>query len=163
MTTDNPINICDYPNYRVYECGIVESKARGSWKPLKQCDDRYGYPKVTLCKNGSKTTRHVHDIVARAFVDGYKPGLEVNHRNGDKHNNHSTNLEWVSGADNLRHAYSNGLNKGPCKKVRVVETGVVYASEKECAESIGGTKSGVNGCLKGRRHTYKRLHYEYVD
>ena len=34
---------------------------------------------------------------------------EVNHKDGDKHNNHYKNLEWVSRTENLIHAYKTGL------------------------------------------------------
>lgn len=152
----------DYPNYRIDNTGIVESKARGPWKEMRTSDDRYGYLKVTLSNNGVRATKNVHQLVAKAFVDGYKDGYQVNHKNGNKHDNRADNLEWISTGDNLRHAYENKLNYGPRKKVRVIETGDVYLSEKDCAEAVGGCRSGITGCLKGRRRTHKGLHYEYV-
>lgn len=62
----------------------------------------------------------------------------------------------------MRHAYETGLNYGPpTKRVRIIETGEIYESEKECANAINGSISGVNGCLKGRRKTHKKYHFQY--
>lgn len=159
----NSIMIEGYPNYYVDDIGRVFSKSSGQYRELVQRDDRYGYPKVTVCKDGKKTTKNVHRLVAEAFVGGYSDGLQVNHINGNKHDNRADNLEWISGQDNRRHAYRTGLNHGPRKKVRIIETGETYNSEKECADAIGGCRSGVNHCVRGSRNSYKGFHYEYVD
>lgn len=152
-----------YPNYSVSDHGRVVSTARGQRREMKASDDRYGYPKIMISNDGIRATVGVHQLVARAFVDGYAQDMQVNHINGDKHDNRASNLEWMTVGDNLRHAYATGLNHGPRKKVRVIETGGVYDSERDCAEAVGGSRSGVNGCLKGRRSTHKGFHYEFVD
>lgn len=52
----------------------------------------------------------VHILVARAFVAGRAPGLEVNHRDGVKANCAASNLEWVTKVGNQEHAVTTGLN-----------------------------------------------------
>ena len=164
MSDERWAQVNGYPNYSVSNEGAIRSRARGSCRIMSTKPDRHGYPKVMLCRNGTRTTKSVHSLVAEAFVDGYRDGMQVNHIDGVKTNNRASNLEWVSQADNIRHAYTNRLNAGPRgKRVRVVETGCVYASEIECAEAVGGSKAGINGCLKGRRRTHKGLHYEYAE
>lgn len=150
-------------NYKISNRGRVMSKARGKWKEMSPSHDRYGYLKISLREDGRPKTRSIHQLVATAFVGGRRDELEVNHLNGDKEDNRPTNLEWTTCPENLAHAREHGLNLGPRKKVRVLETGQVYSSEKECAENLGGSISGVNGCLKGRRKTHKGYHYEYVN
>lgn len=55
---------------------------------------------------------YVHRIVARIFLpDGYKENLVVNHKDGNKKNNHYLNLEWCTSSENLKHAYDNNLKK----------------------------------------------------
>jgi len=50
-----------------------------------------------------------HRIIAEKFVPNPKELPEVNHIDGDKLNNHYTNLEWVSHQDNVLHGYEKGL------------------------------------------------------
>lgn len=51
----------------------------------------------------------VHQVVARAWI--YKPDskLIVNHKDGNKQNNHVYNLEWVDYSRNIKHAYDHKL------------------------------------------------------
>lgn len=66
--------------------------------------DRNDYVRVTLLDGDRRKTTYVHILVAKAFVDGYADGLEVNHINGDKTDNRAENLEWVTHGENQRHA-----------------------------------------------------------
>ena len=69
-----------------------------------------GYVHVSLRKPGEKQVkRHVHRLVAFAFVPGFAAGLEVNHLDGDKTNNHASNLAWCTHFENMRHANESGL------------------------------------------------------
>lgn len=74
---------------------------------LKDANIR-GYRMVMLCKgNGSKPkSALIHRLVALAFL-GEPPPVKrptVNHKNMDKADNRVENLEWLSHADNNRHA-----------------------------------------------------------
>lgn len=65
-----------------------------------------GYRTVILCKGGKKTAMLVHRLVAFAFLgappDCHRP--TVNHKNLEKADNRTENLEWMAHADNNRHA-----------------------------------------------------------
>lgn len=65
-------------------------------------------------KKGSKFFT-IHRLVALHFCDGWFEGAVVNHIDGDKTNNNSYNLEWVTIAENNIHAYNTGL-KDACLK-----------------------------------------------
>ena len=68
-----------------------------------------GYPVV---RHGLRVL-YIHRLVAMAFHGLPAPGQQVNHRNGNKLDNRPANLEWVSPADNLRHARMTGLGRAP--------------------------------------------------
>ena len=59
---------------------------------------------VNFIIDGKRKGFSVHTLVARAFCDGYKKGLIVNHIDGNKLNNYYKNLEWVTYKENSIHA-----------------------------------------------------------
>ena len=69
---------------------------------------RTGYYSVSLNRDRKQYRRDVHRLVAAAFLGPCPPGSEVNHRDGDKTNNRSANLEYVTRAHNIRHAMGSG-------------------------------------------------------
>lgn len=48
------------------------------------------------------------------------------------------------------------------KRVRCIETGVIYDSVSKAAKSIGCSRTNVYSCLTGKSKTAKKLHWEYV-
>ena len=51
----------------------------------------------------------VHRLVVMKYLPNPMYYEQVNHKDGDKSNNHVNNLEWCSGAFNIRHGLLNGL------------------------------------------------------
>jgi len=97
-------------NYNVTEDGRVYSNRSKKW--LKPGLSSSGYLTVCLGRNNSKG---LHELVLETHI-GPRPGEHVcNHKDGDKLNNHVSNLEWVTYSDNLKHAYERGLRKGRSK------------------------------------------------
>ena len=70
-----------------------------------------GYTKVNLHYGGERKGYQVHRLVAMAFIPNPENKPQVNHKNGVKDDNRVTNLEWVTGEENLRHAYETGLQR----------------------------------------------------
>lgn len=94
--------------YLVSDLGNVAAAGgvRGSepYKILRQFSGNSGYKKVSL-RDGTKARNvMVHRIVAMAFVPNPSNKTVVNHIDGNKLNNRSENLEWVTPSENAYHS-----------------------------------------------------------
>lgn len=101
----------DYPGYYVSDKGRVYGR---SGKILNPSKNHKGYLYITGRKE-KNTTLFVHRLVAKAFIPNPENKPEVNHIDGDKHNNCVENLEWVTAWENSDHAYRNGLSSWKVK------------------------------------------------
>lgn len=103
----------DKTKYQISSKGYVISTAYkgqdGYTQKLKHNHDRDGYCIITLNYKGKKYTRKIHRLVAEAFISNPDNLPEVNHKDGDKDNNHVSNLEWMTTEDNIMHAVNNDL------------------------------------------------------
>jgi hypothetical protein len=104
----------------VSSLGLVRTTAhvvmRRNGRPLtipgrmKWPQERGGYLSVQLHDGGRKQHHLVHRLVALAFLgEPPEPGMEVNHRDGNRSHNRATNLEWVTRSENITHAFENDL------------------------------------------------------
>lgn len=152
-----------WPKLLVSSLGEIISYRRGSFKTLTSSDNGSGYLRVGV---GHANPRYVHILVAETFVPNDDPEqkIEVNHIDGDKNNNAWFNLEWMTPSENDLHAFATGLKRPSNERpVRVVETGVIYPSQAECARAISGIQGNIALCLTKRRNTHRGFHFEYVD
>lgn len=83
--------------------GRVKQSYTVHGKMLTISIQRDGYCAVKIRKQPFQRIKSVHRLVAKAFVHGYCEGLQVNHKDENKQNNHADNLEWVTGKENLNY------------------------------------------------------------
>ncbi len=100
--------------YEISNFGRVKSLPKrnrpGKTIILKPTMDTQGYLYVSLYNLNKQKTVRIHPLVANNFVDGKtKLKSQVNHVDGTKENNNSSNLEWVTGSENMLHAVAMGL------------------------------------------------------
>jgi len=95
-------------DYLVYEDGRVWSNKRHLF--LKPDVQKLGYLQVTLFINGVSKRYKVHRLVALCFIPNPDNLPQINHKDGNKQNNHVSNLEWCTAYHNNKHARENGLN-----------------------------------------------------
>lgn len=97
--------VVGYENhYHVSEDGEIRSVQRSGTpgKVLKQHDNK-GYKRVFLSYGNKKKPFSVHRLVAIAFLESIDGSHIVNHRDGNKTNNHFDNLEWCTKEYNEQH------------------------------------------------------------
>lgn len=73
----------------------------------------YAKSRYTIVTIGGKT-RLNHVLVAESFIGPKPAGMQVNHKDGNRHNNSWSNLEYVTASENKLHAHRLGL--APCQK-----------------------------------------------
>lgn len=121
-----------------------------------------GYLCSHLYKDGKRHAVEVHRLVASAFIPNPLNLEQVNHKDLDKTNNHVENLEWLSRADNNRHAVRNGAGGGAKLKREVtilrngkeIGTFPSYSSAamflrckpQDIMNVVGGRQKSARGC-----------------
>ena len=84
--------------------GRVRSLLRGTPRILKTQVDNKGYHRIRVTIEREKMTFKVHREVAKAFIENPNNVPQVNHIDGNKGNNHYSNLEWCNNRQNVLYA-----------------------------------------------------------
>lgn len=165
-------------DYEVDSDGYIVSKRFGT--PLKYSVNPRGYQIVNVQVNKRGKGVAVHIAVARAFVPGYRPGLEVNHKDGNKQNNKPDNLEWITRLENARHSVhvlgnhigskNHRSRKIACYDKLGTKLIHIYDSISDAArelcnehENYRYREGGIWKALTGRRKTYHGCVWKYVN
>lgn len=98
-------NIPNHKDYQISNCGRVKSYKNGRETILKGFIQNTGY--LTVHLDNKKYS--VHRLVASVFIHELKDKDIVNHKDGNKLNNHVDNLEWCTYKENNMHAWETGL------------------------------------------------------
>ena len=158
----------------------------GKAKLMKPSQEKNGYLKVSLRKNGKWKRCLAHRLVAETFIPNPENLLEVNHIDEDKTNNfvffnedgtvnkEKSNLEWKNHRDNCNHGTrneriakankivkTNGIRSKPVLQLSL--TGDLireWPSVGEC-ERNGFNKGAVAACCRGEKPHYKGFRWMY--
>lgn len=85
--------------------GCIRREVKSGWAALNVARR---YITLTASKDGRKSCVLVHRAVAEAWIPNPGGLPQVNHKNGDRHDNRAQNLEWVTAAGNTRHFHQSG-------------------------------------------------------
>ena len=88
--------------------------------------------------NKVRTSHLIHRLVAITFLDNPNNKLTVNHKDGNKLNNHLCNLEWATYSENCKHSYDNNLHDLELCKSYI---GKKHAKSKTTYHNVGFDKS----------------------
>lgn len=171
----------NFKEYTVDKDGNVYGK---NGKKLKPSTNHNGYQIVNFV-NGRKNNKTyrvgvtVHTLVARAFVSGYKPGLQVNHIDGNKKNNKASNLEWVTGKENIEHAIKTlGFNPGQGNKKKIfavnknldilyfdslIDAAKYFNPNEDDYNKLRSVQNVIYMVLTKRKKTYKKFKFYYLE
>jgi HNH endonuclease/NUMOD4 motif len=167
--------ILGHEGYEISSTGIVKAKQRqvvykdgrvGNFSELimKPMLTKKGYHKVHLSSNekeGYRTSKLVHRLVAEMFIPNPNNKGQVNHKDGNKLNNHADNLEWVTNQENHEHKLENNLvpdSHVPKRVGKFSKNGELlemFDSIYSAAKSVNARQWEVSRCVKGDRKTFK--------
>lgn len=162
--------------YKVNEEGVIVSTPRNGngYKEhiMSHSTDSDGYEVCKLRNKDKVITKKIHRAVAEAHLPNPENKPQINHKDGNKKNNHIDNLEWVTASENIRHARQLGLQKTQGEKaVRQVDkqtgaTLAVFRSMKEAERQTGIGWTGISATVRGVRKSaggyFWELHTENI-
>lgn len=156
-----PIAECN-GEYYVSSWGRVKSLKFGKERILKPSLIGNGYPAVIITQGKAiKKCSTIHKLMALAFIPNPENKLSVNHKDGNKLNNHIDNLEWMTPKENNQHAWENGLfeskrvaiSKAQSKPVVDIVSGKKYDSLKlACLETGQNYSTQASRILSKRKN-----------
>ena len=173
--------------YKVSNLGRILSlnyRNTGKAELMNPFEDKDGYLRVNLRKNGEYKTCKVHRLVSETFLENPENLPEVNHKDEDKTNNfvflnedgsvdkEKSNLEWKTHKDNINHGTRNErvsktLTNGK-KSKRVLQLSLSgelikeWPSVSECGRN-GFNSGAVAACCRGERKSHKGFRFMYAD
>lgn len=98
-----------FPDYEISNYGRIKSFKFKKPRILNPSIHNRGYRMTGLSVDNKQHMFLLHRLVACHFVDNPDNKKQVNHIDGDKENNHASNLEWCSLNENISHAIKNKL------------------------------------------------------
>jgi hypothetical protein len=159
--------INDFSNYEVSTEGEIRNIS--SKYILKGRKSKSGYYQVSIKNDITKTfkNQYIHRLVASAFTQNVEDKKEVNHKDGNKLNNHVSNLEWVTSSENQIHRHSIGITKTSNKRVgKFTKDGdliIEYESIIQASLKENCYRGSIDGALSGRRKTLFGYVWRYLD
>lgn len=151
----------NFKNYSISKHGVITNLKTG--RVLKITRNQKGYCQVQISSNGYAKTITIHKLVYNTYVGEVPNGYEINHIDGNKENNHVSNLETVTKKENMQKAVENGQIKSgiDCpSSVQVSQIDVLSGVEinRFGSINIATNKTGVAGSsiscvINGKRTT----------
>lgn len=122
-----------------------------------------GYFTFVITTNGIPKCHYVHRVVAETFFGAIPKGKVVAHNDGDKSNNHLSNLRIDSVRGNLRDkrrhgTHNSGTANGGAKLTddQVAEIRAATGTHREIAATYGVSRMAISRIRKGISHSNYR-------
>jgi hypothetical protein len=184
MGNNEQWSIIDYneeqTDYYVSNCGRVRNMNTGM--EMKPYIDKGGYLRFSLNKPSKKDNfkPFLHRLVALAFIPNPDNKPSVTHKDGNKQNNHYTNLEWSTRVEINEQALERKLKEAAARRkplpmnkysLENIEKACEYLEKgiptKLISDRLEIPRSYLSEIRNGKKHRstwlkFKRLQQEYL-
>lgn len=163
--------------YIVTSDGRIFSVKNGARRERQLVADKKGYLVISLWASNKEKQCKVHRIVAEAFIPNPEGKRCVNHKDGNKKNNHVSNLEWVTHGENKHHAFAvlgerhwmKDKHGALCIHHKVVEqidpktdkVVAVYNGAQEAHRLTGFSQGNISSVCRGQRRMANGFIWRY--
>lgn len=177
------VEISYAPGYFVSDHGIIYGPGSAGHRDYHKKDtyssDKYGHQSVDIYIKGRRHHKYVAVLVAEAFIPNPHNYPEVRHMDGNPLNNHVSNLEWGTHADNMADAKRHGtfhyftpeedemaqrVLRRPVRSINI-RTGEEreFVSLAEAARQLNVHQSNIAHVLSGFYRQTGGYRFEYLD
>lgn len=161
--------------YQISNLGKIKTLGNNKTKKEKiksTRNDKKGYEKVDLCKNGQIRTFFVHRLVAQAFISNVKNLKEINHKDENPKNNVVTNLEWCDRSYNINYGSRNkkvseaqkGHNGKVIKQIDINGKIIkIWQSMSQASKELKINVGNISNCCKNKKITAGGYKWELLN
>lgn len=113
-----------YNDYFISNLGNLKSIKFGKDRYMALTEDKDGYLKAKLYKNGKCKDAYIHRLVAKTFIENPNNYKIVNHIDESKQNNKVENLEWCTSKYNNNYGtryFKNNRKKYICEALNLLK------------------------------------------
>jgi hypothetical protein len=163
---DNWVSVPDFSKYEVNSKGYIRHKTKlNILKPI----ELNGYLCVRIVNDDNIFKQMlIHRIVALSFLENddiHK--IQVNHKDGNKHNNILDNLEWVTPQENTIHSIDSNLKTSFKREVHLIDLeGNIVFTFKSCIEAeqnTGFSNKHISRYCKEKSIWNKKFMWKYSE
>lgn len=147
------VPIKNHENYLIH----LDSRIYSKYTQIVLNPRKNTYYYVRLDKNNEA----IHRLVAFHFIPNPDNKPCVNHKDGNKLNNHVTNLEWCTGTENVQHAIDTGLNPTPKPVMQYTLDGIFVQQHNSVSTACRKLKLKIDCVTEIIRCCDKKIRYAY--
>lgn len=132
---------------------IINTSKNNFWIRMKPRLNNGGYYLITLCKK----QYYLHRLICEIFYGESPQGMEACHNDGNKNNNHPSNLRWDTRKNNMADKKKHGTSLGGIDKYKFKDEDILiikylnqFCTQKEISQIYSTTQSYINKLIHHR-------------
>lgn len=147
----------EYKLYKVSNFGNIQVFYNGAWTSKQTKITKEGYMVARVSRHKKKVELRIHRLVAEAFIPNPNNKPYINHKDGNRCNNHVDNLEWVTPLENTHHAMRRGKYAVKLHPEQITQIRKLHSeghNQVQLGKKFGVTNGMICHIIKGRKWSW---------